>query len=295
MKADLLSIDSKDLNQEDLLIDFFILSMCNLKCSYCIVSEERKKTYLLKKNDVDVVIDALRRSQRNIKITVLGGEPFLHPHFSYIIEELDKLPNVKQIWVFTNGTKFKPFKSTKTIISISYHLFQKQQVILDFVQTVLNSGFDPKKLNLSIMCYKMKRNLPRYIEMIEKCKELDPEIVVDIEPIIQDGKVQEREYIDKLIPFQNSDDAFIFRGKEYNVVQMYDIFDSLEMKGTCHLNRYYIGKDLVVNNYCSLSQPSNLLSDIDYFKNVKIPDVEMSEVCRKKCVLDQDIGNPKFL
>ena len=294
------SIDSADLNQEDVLLDFFLCSMCNLKCPYCIVSQERKTFYLISKNDVDLVLNSIRASERSFKITLLGGEPFLHPHIRYIIEELDKMPNVKRIWVFTNGTKLVPFKSKKTTISISYHSIQPPEVIYSFLHEA-KKLVPPERLNLSIMCYQLRKNLEKYKDVILKSKEIVPGIIVDLEPIVIKNKVQEKELLSSLLEYQNSNDAFIIEEKEYNV---YDVYKMIEegfnlSEYSCILNRYYIGRGLVVENYMSekcsgVPQRSNLHEDPLFFKKVKIPLVKCSKECNKRCVLDQDIGNPKI-
>ena len=294
---DLTSIDNIDLDTQDILLDFYLLSMCNLKCKYCIAQEDRKRTFVMKKDDIDKVINAIKISERKFKITVLGGEPFLHPQLAYVIEQLEKLENVKSIWIFTNGTKYKhlPY-SQKLILSISYHIWQRIPTIFRFVE---DAKKDNMNINLSIMGYKVKQNLKNTINLITGCKKLDPDLVVDLEPIIDEVvKCKERDELEKLREYQNSDDAFVYKGEKYNVLDIYDklISGEIDLKNyRCFCNRYFVGKNLEVNNYCLYSQPDTLTKNPYYFRDVIVPEFSCTAECNRKCILDQDIGNQKFL
>ena len=294
MKYELTSIDNFG---TDIIIDWDLLTICNLKCPYCI----NRKSYsswnsIVSKKNIDKVLTALRNSKYKIKITLVGGEPFLHPNFNYIINELIKIEQIKTVWIFTNGTVYKELPdSNKIVVSISYHLVQKFETYKNFLVQLKN--FKHKK-NLSILCYKMKHNLEKYKNVIQTAKEIIPDIVVDLEPVILGGKIQDFEYIKELIPYQNSDDAFIYHNKQYNVVDIYTKYFNHEIdltKYICILNRYLINVFGQVSCYCISNQQSNLYTNPDYFKDLKIQKFECTDICNKRCLLDQHLGLPKIL
>lgn len=294
---DLTSIDNADISEQDILLDFYILSMCNLKCKYCIAQEDRKREFVMKKDEIDNVINAIKISKRKFKITVLGGEPFLHPLLSYVIDKLIELENVEKIWIFTNGTKYKHLRqSDKLILSISYHIWQKIPTVLKFIA---DASADGQNINLSVMGYKVKRNFKNIVNLINKAKELDKNLIVDLEPIIDEvEKCKDLEYLEELLPYQNSDDAFIYNGEYLNVLHIYDKLISKEIDLEdyyCYCNRYFVGKNLEVNNYCLYSQADTLMKNPYYFRDVVVQKYNCDNDCNRKCILDQDIGNPKYL
>ncbi|HID06783.1 MAG TPA: radical SAM protein, partial [Armatimonadetes bacterium] len=61
--------------------------LCNLSCVHCHVSAGPKRSELMQKNDVDLVLEVLRR--RAIKVLDLtGGAPEMNPHFRHLFAEL---------------------------------------------------------------------------------------------------------------------------------------------------------------------------------------------------------------
>lgn len=58
--------------------------LCNLSCVHCHVNAGPKRSELMQKNDVDLVLEVLRR--RAIKVLDLtGGAPEMNPHFRYLV------------------------------------------------------------------------------------------------------------------------------------------------------------------------------------------------------------------
>lgn len=64
--------------------------LCNLSCTHCHVNAGPKRTELMDKANVDLVLDIL--SQKKIKVLdVTGGAPEMNPHFKYLVTEARKL------------------------------------------------------------------------------------------------------------------------------------------------------------------------------------------------------------
>ncbi len=82
----------------------YIDSVCNLRCSHCYIGNELlDKAILLEAESIRTM---LRQIPRLARITILGGEPFLHPDFNYIIDALKNL-EVREKRVTTNLTSLQ--------------------------------------------------------------------------------------------------------------------------------------------------------------------------------------------
>ena len=76
-----------------------ICTTCNLKCDWCY--KQSSKSYMLSFVNFEKFYERIIR-QNIEKITLIGGEPTMHPDFLSIIEQL----NEKQIFLNTNGLMF---------------------------------------------------------------------------------------------------------------------------------------------------------------------------------------------
>lgn len=82
-------------------LQVFITNNCNLKCAGCfvrnIMGEEKK--YISIEEYKKAIFDAYNKGCK--RITLIGGEPLLHPNIHSFIEENEKL-NLKTT-IYTNG------------------------------------------------------------------------------------------------------------------------------------------------------------------------------------------------
>lgn len=301
-EIELYDFSSIDNYGTDIIVDWDLLTICNLRCPYCLArSVYTKWNQMYTKPQIEKVLSALRKSTVNIRLTLVGGEPFLHPQFEYIINELVKIPQIKTVWVYTNGVYYKQLPDDeKVVLCISYHSVQRD---LELYKNFLNQAKNFKhKIILSIMCYKLDRYLERYKNVAKITKSIIPKISIDIEPtVLNVGKptihIEHRELMKELIPFQNSDDAFTLLGKQYNMVQIYEMLESGELDLSifkCINNRYRIAINGDLTNYCGNNQNSNIFSNPDYFVDLK-PFVKDCDKSCNKCILGQNIGFPKVL
>lgn len=64
--------------------------LCNLSCTHCHVNAGPRRTELMDKATIDVVLQVIK--QRNVKtLDLTGGAPEMNPHFRYLVSEARKL------------------------------------------------------------------------------------------------------------------------------------------------------------------------------------------------------------
>lgn len=82
-----------------------LTNQCNLKCVYCRPSQKKNiPSAFLSSNEI-IQLSKMFVSWGVYKIRLTGGEPTIHKHFYYILEELQSLrPRLSQIAMTTNGT-----------------------------------------------------------------------------------------------------------------------------------------------------------------------------------------------
>src|SRR5664279_1144636 len=58
--------------------------LCNLSCTHCHVNAGSKRTELMAKETVDLVLDFIYRENIH-KLDLTGGAPEMNPHFKYLV------------------------------------------------------------------------------------------------------------------------------------------------------------------------------------------------------------------
>ena len=64
--------------------------LCNLSCTHCHVNAGPKRTELMDRDNVESVLEVLRR-HRLQTLDLTGGAPEMNPHFRYLVSEASKL------------------------------------------------------------------------------------------------------------------------------------------------------------------------------------------------------------
>jgi len=146
--------DSKALNYQ--LLTFIISTRCTLRCKYCgqRLTEypvEKRKDFAKDKviRDIDHVMNAVDFVGM---ISVIGGEPFLHPDLNEIVDHLLKWKNFGVVNITTNGIFHVSeeiicrLKDRRVKISFSAYdsfLTQQQQRLLNHnIELVQNAGIN---------------------------------------------------------------------------------------------------------------------------------------------------------
>jgi len=63
--------------------------LCNLSCLHCHVNAGPKRTELMSKETIDLVLDLARKTGVNT-LDLTGGAPEMNPHFKYLVEQASK-------------------------------------------------------------------------------------------------------------------------------------------------------------------------------------------------------------
>ncbi|MDM3869787.1 arsenosugar biosynthesis radical SAM protein ArsS [Porticoccus sp. W117] len=64
--------------------------LCNLSCTHCHVNAGPKRTELMDRDNVELVLQVLQRHRLQV-LDLTGGAPEMNPHFRYLVEEAVKL------------------------------------------------------------------------------------------------------------------------------------------------------------------------------------------------------------
>jgi MoaA/NifB/PqqE/SkfB family radical SAM enzyme len=145
-----------------------IITICNYNCEYCYSrANESQWNKITSTKTIDEVIDNLSQITHPIEVAFLGGEPSKHPKYFYILDKLNKLPNLIQFSIFTNGSISKEFisKHENTIFNVTYHASQVKDI--DKFKEVCLFIKENHKITITILFdYTHYSNI---IEMLEFC------------------------------------------------------------------------------------------------------------------------------
>ncbi|MCV6605559.1 MAG: arsenosugar biosynthesis radical SAM protein ArsS, partial [Porticoccaceae bacterium] len=64
--------------------------LCNLSCTHCHVNAGPKRTELMDRDNIELVLEVLQRHRLQV-LDLTGGAPEMNPHFRYLVEEAGKL------------------------------------------------------------------------------------------------------------------------------------------------------------------------------------------------------------
>lgn len=168
-------IESKDIVQAGggslLNINWELVSHCQFNCSYCYYRPFKSDTDY--KTLSTIILKKLEGLQTDAKVTLLGGEPSLHPRFLEVVETLWKNDRVKEIAIVTNfkrkgdiWSKLIPFKD-KVKIVLSWHA---EYVVDDFFDK-LDSLIDRVPLDFVFVVHPSMEYLERMKTVARKAQE----------------------------------------------------------------------------------------------------------------------------
>ena len=114
-------------NKNILNLDVYITNKCNFKCNYCYMNKNNDDMSLL--NAIKSV-NFIKRCDLQVIPCLLGGEPLLNIKIlNFLIDQYNKLKNVKHITITTNGSidikKVSINNKVKFIFSYHYQYFDK--------------------------------------------------------------------------------------------------------------------------------------------------------------------------
>ena len=161
------------------MVNIFITSKCNLKCTYCFAKD------IIKNSDSEISIENFKKALYFItknnncsKIGLIGGEPTLHNKFDYILDYIKKNSSISKTVVYTNGiqldnyfdilldTKFKILINCNAEEKIGRNNYNKLLNNIDFL--MFNNS---DKVMLGINIYEENQDISNIIELLKKYKQ----------------------------------------------------------------------------------------------------------------------------
>ena len=87
---------------------YILGQVCTLNCRHCCEAipnvETKKRSFVPTENVIADIRKLAAASRLIVRLEFVGGEPFLHPGFAKILEEVMRIPNIASFQIFTNGT-----------------------------------------------------------------------------------------------------------------------------------------------------------------------------------------------
>lgn len=142
---------------------------CNLKCIYCMPSEESEKELLASNMNYEENCNIIKAaaSLGISKVRFTGGEPLLYKDISKLIEFTSKIPSIKDISITTNGMLLYDMaeelkKSGLKRVNISLDSLRPDKFkeitrggdigkVFKSIEKCLSIGIEPVKINTVIM------------------------------------------------------------------------------------------------------------------------------------------------
>ena len=132
-------------------VDLVLTTKCSLRCKECAnLMQYYEKPYDVDKNSVFKAVEEFIKYVDEIeKITLIGGEPFLARDLEEIILFLKKIPKVRKIQIFTNGTIVPSKALLKTLAE------QKVEIIVSDYGNVSRNKHQLKDIckAIGVLCY----------------------------------------------------------------------------------------------------------------------------------------------
>lgn len=179
MNQALVAIEDLDPNKDLILrVEWNLGKRCNFDCSYCGPETHNTKSPHLEEKILQKTILRLKtigdQQKKRIKLSLTGGEPYLHPRFIDMLR-FAKQNGIHKLSVTTNGSlHIKQYIESLPLLDhiiISYHpeYVQKEKIlsnILDIKAHIDASGRRDLNMHVHFML------LPDHFEEISRCAEI---------------------------------------------------------------------------------------------------------------------------
>ncbi|MAG44769.1 hypothetical protein CL633_02665 [bacterium] len=171
-------VEQESLNSP-LGVELNLTISCNLRCKHCFQASYAE-TFISGEQVIDIV-DILA-SNDVFEVSIIGGEPFLHPNLFDILKRCEKHEMAMNL--VTNGTfldektidKLANINRLVLIVSLDglkeTHDYIRGAGVFDKVDTALRGLID-KNATVEIIHTLNSVNLPKYKQIIDYCEELD--------------------------------------------------------------------------------------------------------------------------
>lgn len=131
-------------NSNSFRLHWDINTYCDKDCFYCYARKQLIWNQMSTKQTLDNILDQLTNINKPLEVVLLGGEPSLHPLYFYILDSLEKLPNLSASAVLSNaGRKVdtawidKHTKYKKFWFNYTFHASETDDVKSGYIDKVL--------------------------------------------------------------------------------------------------------------------------------------------------------------
>lgn len=263
-----------------LTLSWELVTHCQFQCSYCYFNPYESST-----NYPDVmkmVLSKISKITEPVEMTLLGGEPTLHPEFHQLIQSLHEMDHVTKIDIITNfqptvefWRPLIPYKD-KIEIVLSYHVEYSQKNFFRKIEA-LKSDFS---MNIIFLVHNDLKYLPKMREAAEEYYQLNLETLpITFAKLVDrsSGATQYFEYQQETLDFLSEQEkrvktlkypetipVTVSSGERIEVNQME--FASKEMnrfKGwKCQMNALIIHPDGMVSYPCTTQKKHILFAEL---------------------------------
>lgn len=163
----------------ELTILVYISDACNFKCSYCYNRQPRSGNFI----DIDILLNFLaqisEKTGRNIKLSLIGGEPSLHPKVSELVTRSFNIKNVCSVDMYTNLSvarcDYAELLSKNVKFSVSWHTETNDTTFVSFLNGL--TGINQANIIEIAMMYEFG-NSDRWGNVIYTLKEKYKNVIV---------------------------------------------------------------------------------------------------------------------
>jgi MoaA/NifB/PqqE/SkfB family radical SAM enzyme/glycosyltransferase involved in cell wall biosynthesis len=233
------------LKNDHIAINWIITRRCNYACSYCTVKSNNAPLPDIEK--LKIAADNLSRlPQSDIRITLSGGEPTIHPGYIYLLEyfhareplriSLTTITNLSMpLTFFKRLTASKALRRDKTSFVSSYHMeHATPEKFISNATCLSKSGF---KVHLWLIAH------PGRMEEIRKlydtfCQHSSDRLKIDVKLVRENfGSLPDKRYtraeLDWLSKYYNKDE------------QKHIVLDVLDKKKQIIVRSYHVPNDVI--------------------------------------------------
>lgn len=109
-------------DSEPIDLNLMLLTQCNQSCSYCFNHCSPKNHEFISDEVLDTLAKKIVEYKKPVGLTLLGGEPTLHPKLKEMVDKFSPIPNISNIEIHTNGRKsLKSIIKKGVIVVFSIH------------------------------------------------------------------------------------------------------------------------------------------------------------------------------
>ena len=260
------------LYKELIELNLYIITLCQFKCPYCYSRYENlsKWNKIMDLDLIHKIVEGIKYSKGNFSISLLGGEPTLHPHFYEIISSFTKIKNIKEVIIYTNGVKPIDIIDDKVRVVFAFHPSENN---VNLKKNILSCKCN-KKISLSLV--------KKFQNEIKDMYNFAVNNSIEIEPTFITNPKNKHFLIPKIIQYENHR-VYDYNGTKYNLLEVCD--NNLDnFKGwKCYINSYEIDVDGECRRECS----SKKYDINNMFKDMKYDYIVCKcDKCVEQCLLD---------